>query len=59
MIYLRKDKMKSVLTVCLITAVLFSAGMASNDRIFVASIASFDDLNILTDYPGGYWGKTA
>jgi len=50
--------MKKVLTVCLLMAILATSGMASNDKILIASIASFDDANILSDYPGRYWGKS-
>ncbi|UCE67467.1 MAG: M28 family peptidase [Candidatus Zixiibacteriota bacterium] len=51
--------MKKALMVCLLTAFLFSTALSSNDRIYIVSFDSGDELAILTDYPGRYWGKSA
>ena len=50
--------MKKMLMVCLLTAFLLSTAFASNDKIFIVSFDSADELRGLTDYPGRYWGKT-
>jgi len=50
--------MKKTLMVCLLTAFLFSMAFSSNDKIFVVSFDSADELRALTDYPGRYWGKS-
>ncbi len=51
--------MKKALMVCLLSVFLFSIALSSNDRIFVVSFDSADELRVLTDYPGRYWGKSA
>ncbi|UCC78897.1 MAG: M28 family peptidase [Candidatus Zixiibacteriota bacterium] len=51
--------MKKALMVCLLSMFLFSIASSSNDRIFIVSFDSADDLGVLSDYPGRYWGKSA
>ena len=50
--------MKKALMVCLLTAFLYSMALSSNDRIYIVSFDSADELKALTDYPGRYWGKS-
>jgi len=51
--------MKLIPAICILVMILYSGGLASGDKVFIASIDSIDDMNVFADYPGKYWGKAA